>query len=181
MADKSLRNLLNAVAKRDETAFRELYEATAAKLFGVAVRILRRTDLAEDVVQDTYLKIWDGAARYRSQSGAPLAWMVAITRNRAIDLLRKRSESQLDPDASEAIEDDSIPDPFTVATRSRQAKAFLACFEKLDAHHQRCMLMAYYYGYTHDEIAERLGTPVGTVKSRIRRGLARIRDCLKHA
>ena len=178
MASEPLRSLLKAVAVGDETAFRALYEATSGKLFGVAIRILKRNDLAEEVVQDTYLRIWDGAVGYRPAAGTPLAWMVTITRNRAIDVLRKRSEDRLDEDAGDSIPDENAPDPFAATERSRELRALLSCLKKLNDDYRRSLLMAYYYGYTHEEIAARLPAPLGTVKSRIRRGLAQIKECL---
>lgn len=178
MTDPNLKALLAATAKGDEAAFHRLYQATSGKLFGVAVRILKRHDLAEDAVQDSYLRIWDGAGGYKPESGTPLGWMVTITRNRSIDLLRKRAESQLDDDLGETIKDENVPDPFSQTAQSAALRSFLNCLKKLDGKSQNCLLLAYYHGYTHEEIAERISSPVGTVKSRIRRGLARIRECL---
>lgn len=178
MAKIELKNLLDAAAKGDHEAFRELYEATSGQLFGVAVRILKRSDLAEEAVQDTYLKIWNGGGGYRPGHGSPLGWMVTITRNRSIDMLRKRGEAQLGADTDEIFEDDTLPDPFTATARSRDLNALLECLKKLDQVSQKCLLLAYYYGYTHDEIAAGVSSPVGTVKSKIRRGLTRLRKCL---
>lgn len=180
MADADLRALLNAVSQGDATAFRSLYEATSGKLFGVAIRILKRSDLAEDAVQDAFLRIWDGAQGYHPGYGTPMGWMVTIARNRSIDLLRKRTESQIDEDCPD-LPDETIPDPFALAVEREDLRAFLACLKKLDGSSQRCVLLAYYYGYTHDEIARQVSAPVGTVKSRIRRGLKRVRECLKDA
>jgi len=178
MAETPLKPILKRVAQGDRDAFRLLYESTSAKLFGVAIRILKRSDLAEDAVQDTYLKIWNGAAGYKPGYGSPLAWMVTITRNRAIDMIRKRSESQIDDESSQKIIDENVPNPFKQAAQNRDLRSFLVCLKKLDEEYQRCLLLAYYYGYTHEEIAERQSAPVGTVKSRIRRGLAQVRECL---
>lgn len=178
MADIQLKNLLDAAAKGDGEAFRQLYEATSAQLFGVAVRILKRRDLAEEAVQDTYLKIWNGGGGYIPGHGSALGWMVTITRNRSIDLLRKRGEARLNPDDAELLEDDTLPDPFTTTARSRDLNALLKCLERLDQVSQKCVLLAYYYGYTHEEIAAGVSSPVGTVKSKIRRGLKRLRECL---
>lgn len=179
MADQTLNALIDAVAHGDRTAFRSLYNATSAKLFGVALRILKSREMAEDVLQDVYLKVWDAAPDYRPELGTPFSWMVAITRNRAIDVLRKRREVATDDDAHEAENNpDSGPDPFELAAQSRALKSLLGCMERLEPEHRRCLLMAYYYGYTHEEIADRVSKPVGTVKSWIRRGLIRVRDCL---
>ena len=94
--------------------------------------------------------------------------------------MRKHTESRLDDDKNDEAEDLTRPDPFAAAAENADLRAFLDCLGKLDSKHQTCILEAYYYGYTHDEIAERNATPVGTVKSWIRRGLARIKECLDH-
>ena len=178
MSQPQLDQLLRAAANGDRTAFHTIYNATSAKLFGVAVRILKRHDLAEDVMQDAYLKIWDAAHRYRPELGSPISWMVAITRNRAIDVLRKRTEVALEDEKDKGERADDAPDPFELTAQSRDLKVLLRCMEKLGAKQRQSLLMAYYYGYTHDEISQRLATPAGTVKSWIRRGLIQLKGCL---
>lgn len=178
MSQPNLDHLLRAAADGDRAAFRAIYDATSAKLFAVAVRILKRRDLAEDVLQDVYLKVWDAAANYRSELGSPVSWMVAITRNRAIDVLRKRTEVGTEDQKDGGERADDAPDPFQLTARSRELKALLGCMEKLGPDQKQCLLMAYYYGYTHEEIAERMSKPVGTVKSWIRRGLTRVQECM---
>lgn len=103
--------LLASVAKGDEAAFERLYAATRAKLFGVVLRILRRQDLAEEVVQEAYVKIWNNAGQFNPSLASPITWMVSIARNRAIDVVRKRSEASIEdePVALEVASD--IPDP----------------------------------------------------------------------
>jgi len=178
MAKPQLDHLLRAAANGDKSAFRAIFDMTSAKLFGVAVRILKRHDLAEDVMQDAFLKIWDAAPRYRPELGSPISWMVAITRNRAIDVLRKRTEVALDDEQGKGERADDAPDPFEMTAQSRDLKALLQCMEKLGAKQKQCLLMAYYYGYTHEEISQRMATPVGTIKSWIRRGLIQLKGCL---
>lgn len=178
MAQKNLEKLLRAAAKGEKEAFRDIYDATSAKLFGVAVRILKRADLAEDVVQDAYLKIWDAAPKYSPELGSPIGWMVAITRNRAIDVLRKRVEVAAEDESNRGDRADDTPDPFELTAQSIELKALLGCMQALGAEQRQCLLMAYYYGYTHEEISERLDKPVGTVKSWIRRSLARVQECM---
>lgn len=178
MAQPQLDQLLKAVSRGDRDAFRAIYDATSAKLFSVAIRILKRSDLAEDVIQDVYLKIWDVAGNYRPDLGSPIGWMVAITRNRAIDVLRKRTEVGFEDQSESGERVDESPDPFQMTAQNNELKSLLACMEKLNPDQRQCLLMAYYYGYTHDEIADRLTTPVGTVKSWIRRGLIKVQECL---
>src|ERR1700704_1346164 len=103
--------LLAAVAKGDQAAFERLYEATRAKLYGAALRILRRADLADEVIQETYLKVWNSAGQFDPAIASPITWMLAIARNRAIDLVRKKSETSIEeePEAMEVAAD--TPDP----------------------------------------------------------------------
>jgi RNA polymerase sigma-70 factor (ECF subfamily) len=178
MAQPKLDQLLRDVANGDRAAFRAIYQATSSKLFAVAVRILKRSDLAEDVIQDAYLKIWDAAPNYRPELGTPMSWMIAITRNRAIDVIRKRTEVGLEDQKDSGERADDAPDPFEMTAQSNDLKALLACMEKLKPEQRDCLLMAYYHGYTHEEISERKSAPVGTVKSWIRRGLAQVKECL---
>lgn len=180
MAQEKLEKLLLAAANGDKAAFRGVYDATSAKLYAVAIRILKRADLAEDVIQDAYLKIWDAAPNYSPELGSPIGWMVAITRNRAIDVLRKRAEVALDDGKNHAADADDAPDPFELTAQSHELKALLGCMGKLGTEQQRCLLMAYYYGYTHEEIAGQMKKPVGTIKSWIRRSLARVQECLEN-
>ncbi len=178
MAQQQLHKLMRAAANGDRSAFHAIYNATSAKLFGVAVRILKRRDLAEDVMQDAYLKIWDAAPKYRPEAGSPISWMVAITRNRAIDVLRKRTEVAVEDEKDGGDRADDAPDPFELTAQSGELKALLGCMEKLNPDQRQCLLMAYYYGYTHEEISQRMTTPIGTVKSWIRRGLIQVKECL---
>ncbi len=180
----TLDSLLRAAANGDREAFRALYEATSAQLFAVALRILKRRALAEEVLQDAYLRIWQRAGSYRRAYGAPMTWMVAIVRNGAIDVLRRRQDhaerrGQDGGDEMAALAD-AGPDPFALTVQSQALAALLACLERVSEKERRCVLMAYYDGYTHSEIAGRMAEPVGTIKSRIHRALARIRDCLDH-
>jgi RNA polymerase sigma-70 factor (ECF subfamily) len=178
MGETPLEELLRAAANGDKAAFSAVYDATSAKLFAVAIRILRRPDLAEDVLQDVYLKVWDAASNYRAELGSPIGWMVAITRNRAIDVLRKRTETGVEDEKDGGDRADDAPDPFELTAQSHKLKALLGCMGKLNAQQRQCLLMAYYYGYTHEEIAERMSKPVGTVKSWIRRSLVKVQECL---
>ena len=180
MAQPQLDTLLRAAANGDKAAFRAIYDATSSKLFAVAIRILKRSDLAEDVMQDAYLKIWDAAPNYRPDLGSPISWMAAITRNRAIDVLRKKTEVSVEDQKDSGERADEAPNPFEMTAQSMELKSLLACMEKLKPDHRECLLMAYYYGYTHEEISTRMSTPVGTVKSWIRRGLVRVKECLDH-
>jgi RNA polymerase sigma-70 factor (ECF subfamily) len=164
--------LLVSVAVGDRRAFARLYEASAGRLYGVALRLLRRRDLADEALQDAYLSIWRNAGRYDPAKGSPFGWMAAIVRYRALDLLRRDRETALDEDALERQPAPAAP------SLTAEARALEACLRTLDEKSRRCIQMAFLDGYTHEELARRLDAPVGTVKSWIRRGLMQLKACL---
>ena len=170
--------LLAAVAKGDKAAFERLYAATRAKLYGVVLRILRRTDLADEVIQEAYLKIWTSAGQFNPTLAAPITWMVAIARNRAIDMIRKKSELSIEEesDAMEVAAETS--DPLAGRELTEELKRLLTCMGRLDAERQRLVLLAYYSGWTREQLAAKFEKPVNTIKTWLRRSLAEIRECL---
>ena len=170
--------LLAAVAKGDEKAFERLYVATRAKLFGVVLRILKRRDLADEVMQETYLKIWNGAGQFDPAQSSPITWMVAIARNRAIDLLRKKTEPSIEdePEALETAADN--PHPLARREMTEELRRLLGCIGRLDPDRQRLVLDAYYNGWSREQLSAKLGVPVSTVKTWLRRSLIEIRECL---
>jgi RNA polymerase sigma-70 factor (ECF subfamily) len=172
--------LLSAVAKGDEAAFARLYTATRAKLYGVLIRILRRQDLADEVMQETYLKIWTGAGQFDPLRAAPISWMVAIARNRAIDLLRKRSEASIEdePQAMDAAAES--PDPLARRELSEDLQRLLACIGRLPADRQRLVLLSYYNGWSRERLATELDASINTIKTWLRRSLLEVRECLDH-
>jgi RNA polymerase sigma-70 factor (ECF subfamily) len=177
-ADATIESLLEAVAQRDADAFRTLYDRTAPKLLGVALRILRRRESAEDVVQDVFVKLWNGQAVFDASLGSGLGFLATIARNRALDIARRKSEA---PSGNEAELDDVMdltPSPETVAADRADLRALLACLEELAEGPRRAIIAAYVDGRTGEEIAASLDAPVGTVKSWIHRGLAALRGCL---
>src|SRR3979411_3239503 len=119
--------LIAAVAKGDEAAFERLYAATRAKLFGVVLRILRRQDLAEEVIQEAYVKIWNSAGQFNPALASPITWMASIARNRAIDVVRKKSETSIEeePTAMEVAADS--PDPLARREMTEELKRLLGC------------------------------------------------------
>lgn len=175
MADEQeeLESLLARTAMADRAAFHALYGATSPRVYGVLVAMLRDEEIAQDVLQDTYVKVWGRAGEYHADRGQVLSWIIAIARYRALDLLRaSKRRSSFEQQAGEAL---SLALP--------QADAFSEllkeCLERLADIQRRSILYAFVHGYTHEELAEREATPVGTVKSRIRRGLQRLRECLE--
>jgi RNA polymerase sigma-70 factor (ECF subfamily) len=171
--------LLQACASGDRAALQRLYAATAAQLFGLALSILRRRDLAEDIVQDSFILAWRHARSFDSRRGTAMAWLARIVRNQCFDVMRKRGrEAPLD-DALMQSWEDPAPGPADLTALSRDARRLRNCLEELDQGPRKSMILAYYEGLTFAEVAGRLGAPLGTVKSWIRRGLIQLRDCME--
>ena len=170
--------LLAAVAKGDEAALERLYRATRPKLYGVVLRILRRADLADEVMQETYLRVWNSAGQFDPAVASPVTWMLAIARNRAIDLVRRRSETSIEeePDAMEVAAD--TPDPLAGREMNEEFRRLLACMGRLDAERRRLVLLAYYSGWSREQLAAEFAKPVNTIKTWLRRALFEIRECL---
>jgi RNA polymerase sigma-70 factor (ECF subfamily) len=180
--NQRLTELLAQAARRDAgsmPAFEVLYQSTSSKLFGVALRILRREDWAEEVLQECYVSIWKHSADYQLQLSAPMTWMTSIVRNRCLDVLRRPNfEDPTDDDAVfETFETDE-PGPLSLLEQSTEAAAIARCLGGLDDKQQQAIRMAFFEGLTHIELAEKLGQPLGTVKTWVRRGLMKLKDCL---
>lgn len=178
-AQARLAQLLSRSALGDRAAFADLYRATASKLFAVSLRIVRERPLAEEALQDSFVNIWNHASDYAQAKSAPTTWMTAIVRNRSLDIVRRSRE---EPDVDEALTANLI-DESAAPARDAQARAeahtLERCLEKLDAEQRQTIALAFYHGLTHSELAAHLRRPLGTVKTHIRRGLARLRECLE--
>lgn len=174
--------LLSETSAGNQRSFRSLYEATSPHLYAVLIRILQRRDWAEEALQDCYLKVWQKAETYAPDKGAPMTWLQTIARYRALDLLRmKRPETEM-PDEDEAppmsfAAGDSL-DPQLRAEEGEGIAALERCMQSLGLEQRQSVLLAYYEGYTHHELADKLNKPLGTVKSWVRRGLMLLRECL---
>ena len=184
MADAELLiRLLDSTSRGDQRAFRQLYDASSSHLFGLLIRMLKRRDWAEEALQDCYLKIWQKADTYAPEKGAPLTWLMTVARYRALDLLRmKRPEVEM-PEESEAApmtfaDETGTLDPESRAVEKEGLGRLSECMEGLQEEQKRSVLLAYYEGYTHQELAKAMNAPLGTVKSWVRRGLQRLRECL---
>lgn len=174
-----LAQLLAATAAGDERAFARLYELTAARLLMVARTIVGRPDLAEDVLQETFLRVWRAAHQYDPRKGSALAWLVTIVRNRALTLksrLHRHDERHDEVDVETIVSEG--PDPANQLMRSEEARRVKACLVNLPVNHRRSIAMVYFEGLTHQELAERLDVRLGTAKSWVRRGLAQMGQCL---
>jgi RNA polymerase sigma factor (sigma-70 family) len=178
-----LREWLAAVAHQDAVAFRLLYDETSSKLFGFALRILIKGELAEEVLQESYISIWNNAASYQPALAAPLTWMTTIVRNKAFDALRRAGASvdidveTFDPAVLDALAS-SMPTPLEALQISGDAKSLAYCLKRLEGMHQQAIALAFYHDLSHSEVAEHLKLPIGTIKTWIRRGLERLRSCL---
>ena len=180
---QQLRTLLAAVARKDGPAFRSLYDATSAKLFGFALRILNKRELAEEVLQESFVSIWNNAGGYQAGLAAPMTWMTTIVRNRAFDTLRRTDAAveidadTFDKDVMEALESPG-PGPLDALRLGADAKALAQCFSRLEGLHRQAIALAFYHDLSHSEVAEQMKLPLGTVKTWVRRGLERLRTCL---
>jgi RNA polymerase sigma-70 factor (ECF subfamily) len=174
-----LAELLAASARGDDRAFARLYGLTAAKLFALSLGILRQRDHAEEALQETYTRLWRFAHRYDPAKGPAMGWIVTIARNTALSALARRPRDAAGADAPDFDQWASAdPNPLEQAMQSSAARALARCLQELEMAQRRTIMLAYFEGLTHVELAERLAAPVGTVKSWIRRGLARLNRCL---
>jgi len=170
--------LLEAVAKGDEAAFERLYAATRAKLYGVVLRILRRADLTDEVMQDTYLRIWRGAGEFDATIATPITWMVAIARNRALDVIRKKTEASIEDEPAAMDAAGEEPNPLARREMTEELRRLLGCLGQLDEERRRMVLLAYYSGWSRDQLAVQFDAPANTIKTWLRRSLLEIRECL---
>ena len=175
-----LEALLSRCAAKDASALETLYTRVAPILLAVLMRMLRRRDLAEDVLQDVFVKIWLQASQFDQSRGRPLAWLVSIARYRAIDLQRGTRPTVVLSDADSSIEPQlQVAGPAEGAEFLGMGSALMRCLELVAAPQRRCLVLAYEQGLTHHEIARALGEPLGTVKSWVRRSLVSLRRCIE--
>ena len=178
-----LAELLAQSALKNQSAFNTLYQLTASKLYGVALRILRRQDWAEEVLQECYVNIWNHAGDYALAKSAPLTWMTSIVRNRCLDWLRRPHTETTGEEyeiAVDAWQDDS-PGPLDQLTAASDAQALARCLQQLEAKQRQSIMLAFFNGLSHSELAGHLKQPLGTVKTWVRRGLERLKSCLGEA
>jgi len=179
MEDK-FAHLLERCAKQDQIAFKQLYQLSSPKLYNLALHILHKPELAEDVLQESFIKIWQKADTYHLQRARGMTWMATIIRNKSFDVLRRLkvrpkeieiqyeglgfASTELEPDHQENL--------------SQDIQRLLEYLRPLQPTQRECILLSHYYGYTHEELSEQLNIPLGTAKAWIRRGLETIRPCL---
>ena len=189
--DKEIKGLLLRTAARDEgsaQAFERLYRMCAPLLLGVARRIVIRQELAEEVLQDSFTRIWAAAERFDPVADRPVAWMVAIARNRAIDMRASHDVARVQMYANDAFADpEGAFEQFfdwsqgsEVVEDQRRVGAWLReCLSRLQGVERQSLVLAYVQGLSHSELAAHLSKPLGTVKSWLRRGMANLRECIE--
>jgi RNA polymerase sigma-70 factor, ECF subfamily len=174
---------LARVALGDHAALRRVYEMTSSHLFGVALRILGRRDLTEEVIQDAFVNVWNHAGSYRVAQSQPMTWLISIVRNKALDVVRSavvRRETEMPTDEEGEVRDipDERPQALDLLAAAAQSLRIRECLAALDASQRQCLALAYYQGMSHAEVAQHLSAPLGTVKTWVRRGLERLKHCL---
>jgi RNA polymerase sigma-70 factor (ECF subfamily) len=175
--------LMARVVKGDHQAFSQLYDQSSSLLYTLAFRILGNRDEAAELLQDIYLEVWKKVARYDVGRGTPMAWLVTLTRSRAIDRLRARaSKAHTVVDSTEQPSPhlpDQSPDPFHIQADHELRNAVGKALAELPESQRQALELAYYEGLSHTEIAARLNQPVGTIKTRIKLGMNKLRTALK--
>ena len=158
----------------ERSALRVIYDLEAARMVGVAARILRRRELAEEAVHDAFIRMWRSARSFDSQRGTARAWLYAIVRNQALSIARDEQRVQ----ATDDLDPKELPQPEVALSRLPESSALRRCLEQLDADRRTAVVLAYAHGFSHGELADRLGVPLGTVKSWVRRALLSLQECM---
>ena len=172
--------LIALVARGDDTAFAELYDRIGRVAYGIALRILRDERLAEDAVQEGFLAVWRSAATFRAERAKASTWVVTLVHRRAVDIVRREERRRAEP--LEPVTGQDAPDPAGSAEDEAwlgfERERVLGALAALPDAQRESLELAYYGGYSQSELAEMLGVPIGTIKSRMFAGLARLRALL---
>ena len=184
-SNDDLAALLARVALRDRAAFEQVYRATCAHLLGIAFRVLKQRERAEEALQESFISVWHGAAGYRPAVASPMTWLINIVRNKAIDALRsskteRGSTIALDEEALQVAADERQQPPQLLDNSLTRLKID-GCMAGLGAQQRQALALAYYSGMVHTEIASALNAPLGTAKAWVRRGLDKLKGCLEAA
>ena len=176
---RELADLLRAAARGDEQAFAELYDATAARLYGLVVRVVRDPAQSQEVTQEAYLEIWRTSARFDRDRGSALSWMMTIAHRKAVDRVRSaEASSRRDETYHTTTRERDYDVTAEQAERNLDSQRVRKALDSLTDTQRGAVQLAYFGGYTHTEVAALLGVPLGTAKTRIRDGLIRLRDTL---
>lgn len=180
--NETLENLIARVMQQDELAFAALYERLSGPVYSLALQISRNVACAEEVLQDVFWQVWRQAPRFDAARGSVPAWVLTITRSRALDAARSRMRApQTQPSAQEEI-DDCLPSPDAgpqdLLFAAQQGSRLKVALERLDPLRRQLVSLSFYRDLTHQEISEQTGLPLGTVKSHLRRSIASLRETL---
>ncbi|WP_285019742.1 sigma-70 family RNA polymerase sigma factor [Novosphingobium sp. fls2-241-R2A-195] len=171
---------IHLAASGDAAGLHRVYDLTSAKLFGICLRICADREAAEDVLQDVYVKVWRRAASFDDTRASPISWLATIARNAAVDWRRAEHRHDAVPDEAMAGIADDAPLADVIMEGDEERRRLLVCIEGLPSDQSGAIRSAFLQGMTYQQLAERSGTPLGTVKSWIRRGMLRLKDCLGH-
>lgn len=175
--DADIAILLARVALRDRAALASLYSVSAPKLFAVCLRILRNRSDAEDALQEIFVKVWQRAERFAATGTSSTGWLMAVARNHCIDLLRARKP--VSDDVSESFDlADTAPDPEAAAVLKGEGRRIDRCLRELEADKAEAVKNAYVEGLSYQELAEKYGVPLNTMRTWLRRSLLKLRECL---
>ena len=177
MPEPDIENLIVKTALANRNAFDALYQAASPKLFAVAMRILKNRDLAEDALQEVFVKIWQKAETYRAGQQPPMAWLVTIARNHAIDVIRSNKRKFEDIDDHYDLKSD-LPDPEQETINSGERGRIENCLGELEPQKAEAVVAAYIEGYSYQELADRYAIPLNTMRTWLRRSLLSLKDCL---
>ncbi|HET7662383.1 MAG TPA: sigma-70 family RNA polymerase sigma factor [Rhodanobacteraceae bacterium] len=178
---EQLAQLLTQSGQRDQQAFAELYRRTSGKLHGVCLRMLRDRGVAEQVLQEIYITIWQRADRFDAARAGAMTWLTTIARNKAIDHLRRHREVLVDDQERLNNAVDDAASPIERAQESEDHRRLRHCLDGLENKHRDLVREAFFSGATYNQLSERLNVPLGTMKSWIRRSLIKLRTCLEHS
>jgi RNA polymerase sigma-70 factor (ECF subfamily) len=178
--DQDWAALIKQIADGDQSAMTTLYDTTSRMVFGLVLRVLGDRSTAEEVLLDVYTQVWRQARMYDSKRGAPLAWLMTIARSRAIDRLRSGKHDQMarEPLETTGALTSSSANPEEMTASAERQRIVRSALELLTPEQREVIELAYYYGLSHSEIATKLGQPLGTVKTRTRLGMIKLREAL---
>ena len=176
---ENLDHLLLAIAGGDNAAFESLYRTTSSKLFGICLRVLPQRAEAEEVLQEVFMAIWRKAEMFDARRASAMTWLSMMTRNKAIDRLRANAGTRPAGGRSNSTNWKATPRPSTAPKSAQDQERIEVCLDELEAPRRKLVRIAFFEGATYEELAERSGNPLGTVKSWIRRSLLKLKACLE--
>jgi len=178
LARQRLVAAMASAGRGEATGLRTVYDLTSAKLFGICLRICGDREAAEDVLQDVYVRVWRRAAAFDAERASPISWLAVIARNAAIDW--QRASRRLDVPTDEGMADiaDDAPAADDLLLMDEARERLMTCLEGLEANQADSIKRAFLEGCTYQQLADRTATPLGTIKSWIRRGMQKLKDCL---